>query len=91
MNGDNYPSFEASADNRSAQVIQVESSKLLGPLMAFCVLSCVISGIAIGLSMGARDNGQKAERETRLMRLEVDELKVALKTQGIATHEGSTP
>jgi len=59
------------------------------------VVACSMSGIALGLSIGARDTANQAkylaERETRLQRLEVDELKVALKVQGISTHEGSSP
>jgi hypothetical protein len=59
------------------------------------VVACSMSGVALGLSIGARDDAieakRVAERETRLQRLEVDELKIALKMQGIETHEGSKP
>lgn len=55
------------------------------------IVACSMGGIAVGLAIGAKSEAAKAERETRLMRLEIDEMKVALKTQGIETHEGSTP
>lgn len=55
------------------------------------IVSCSMAGIGVGLAVGAKHEAAKAERETRLMRLEIDEMKVALKTQGIETHEGSTP
>ena len=54
-------------------------------------VACSMAGVALGLSIGSRDTANRAERETRLQRLEVDELKVALQVQGIKIHEGSTP
>lgn len=54
-------------------------------------VACSISGVSLGLAIGSRDTANRAERESRLQRLEVDELKVALQVQGIKTHEGSTP
>lgn len=59
------------------------------------IVACSMSGIGLGLSIGARDTANEAkriaDRETRLQRLELDEVKVALQTQGIKVHEGSTP
>lgn len=46
---------------------------------------------AIGISTYGAVKGGIAERESRLQRLEVDEMKVALQVQGIKVHEGSTP
>ena len=37
------------------------------------------------------DAKARIDRETRLLRLEIDELKVAIATQGIKIHEGSSP
>lgn len=47
--------------------------------------------VAIGLGVYGAIKGSIAERESRLQRLEVDEMKVALQVQGIKVHEGSTP
>ena len=66
------------------------------------VVACTLSGMAIGLAAGTRDlatrtesraveSAKLAEREMRLLRLEVDELKVALQVQGIKVHEGVKP
>lgn len=76
---------------QGASVIQVESSKLVGLLVVLSLLAIAGASFAVGLALGAKDEARKAERETRLQRLEVDELKVALQTQGIKIHEGSTP
>lgn len=46
---------------------------------------------AIGIATYGAVKGGIAERESRLQRLEVDEMKVALQVQGIKVHEGSTP
>ncbi len=63
--------------------------------LPWIALIAILSGLSLGLAIGARDAANHAlkiaERETRLQRLEVDELKVALQTQGIKIHEGSTP
>lgn len=47
--------------------------------------------VAIGLGMYGAIKGSIAERESRLQRLEIDEMKIALQVQGIKVHEGSTP
>lgn len=51
----------------------------------------VVAIVTAGLSTYAAVKSSIAERESRLQRLEVDEMKVALQVQGIKTHEGSTP
>lgn len=84
-------SISPDVGQQSASVIQVESNKLITSLVAVVVLAIGLAALALGLSIGARDMAAKAERESRLQRLEVDELKVALQTQGIEIHEGSTP
>lgn len=57
------------------------------------VQALVVGGVmaAIGLATYGAVKGSIAERESRLQRLEVDEMKVALQVQGIKVHEGSTP
>ena len=47
--------------------------------------------VAVGFGVYGAVLGRIAERESRLQRLEVDEMKVALQVQGIKIHEGSTP
>lgn len=81
----------AEVGTQGASVIQVESNKLLGLFVFVALLAIAGAALAIGLAIGARDEAHRAERESRLQRLEVDELKVALQTQGIKIHEGSTP
>lgn len=73
---------------RSASVIQIESNKL----MPWLFLVCMLSGVSIGLSALAVNLANKAERESRLQRLETDEMKVALSIHGISTHQdGDSP
>lgn len=76
---------------QAASVIQIESNKLVGVFVVVALLAIGVAALALGLSIGARDIAKQAERESRLQRLEVDEMKVALQTQGIKIHEGSTP
>lgn len=84
-------------NNRGAISQQVDNSvnKALPWVVLVAIVSCSMAGAAIGLSVGARDTANEAkrlaDRETRLQRLELDEVKVALQTQGIKVHEGSTP
>jgi hypothetical protein len=54
-------------------------------------VACSMAGVSLGISIGARDAASIAERESRLQRLEVDELKIALQVQGIKVHEGVSP
>lgn len=72
---------------QGASVIQVESNKLVGLLVVIGVLSILVGAVALGLSVGARDMASKAERESRLQRLETDELRAALSRAGIRTHD----
>lgn len=57
------------------------------------VQALLVAGViaAIGIATYGAVKGSIAERESRLQRLEVDEMKVALQVQGIKVHEGSTP
>jgi hypothetical protein len=58
------------------------------------VVQALIVGVsiaALGFGVYGAVLGRIAERESRLQRLEVDEMKVALQVQGIKIHEGSTP
>jgi hypothetical protein len=75
----------------AASVVQIESHKLVGTLIVLSVLAISLASVALGLSVGAKETAARSERESRLQRLETDELKVALQVQGIKTHEGSSP
>ena len=57
------------------------------------VQAIVVLGVLVAIGFGVYGAilGRIAERESRLQRLEVDEMKVALQVQGIKVHEGSTP
>lgn len=91
------PPVEVTAHERSNQTTVVDQSvnKTLPWVVLVAIVACSLGGAALGLSIGARDTAVEAkriaDRETRLQRLELDEMKVALQTQGIKVHEGSTP
>ncbi len=89
------PQIEVSASPLAAQHTQIDASNRKNDALPWVVLvaivSCSLGGVGLGLGIGARDVANKAERESRLQRLEIDEMKVALQTQGIKIHEGSTP
>jgi hypothetical protein len=57
-------------------------------VQAILIVAVIFSA---GISTYAAVKASIAERESRLQRLEVDEMKVALQVQGIKVHEGSTP
>jgi hypothetical protein len=89
------PPIEVTAHERANQTTQIDASNRKNDALPWVVLvaivSCSLGGVGLGLGIGARDVANKAERESRLQRLEIDEMKVALQTQGIKIHEGSTP
>lgn len=59
-----YPvDFDASNDNRSAQVIQIDSGKHV-QVVATCAILCALSAC---LALFAAYTGVKAERETRML------------------------
>lgn len=57
-------------------------------VQAILVLGVIAS---MGIATYGAVKGSIGERESRLQRLEVDEMKIALQLQGIKVHEGSTP
>lgn len=79
--------MSAYVDRQSASVIQIESGKLVHAALIIAFIGLTLAGIGVGLSIGARDTAQRAERESRLQRLEVDELRAAIARAGISTHE----
>ncbi len=88
-----FPPVEVTAHEKANQTTNVDQSvnKTLPWVVLVAIVSCSLGGVGLGLGIGARDVANKAERESRLQRLEVDEMKVALQVQGIKIHEGSTP
>jgi hypothetical protein len=88
-----FPPIEVTAHEKANQTTNVDQSvnKTLPWVVLVAIVSCSLGGVGLGLGIGARDVANKAERESRLQRLEVDEMKVALQVQGIKIHEGSTP
>ncbi len=74
-------------DRQSASVIQIESGKLVHAALIIAFVGIALAGIGLGLSISARDTATRAERESRLQRLETDELRAALSRAGIKTHD----
>lgn len=83
------PAIHASPNvgTQAASVVQIESNKLVGLLVVVGLIAVLLASVALGLSIGARDLANKAERESRLQRLETDELRAALSRAGIRTHD----
>lgn len=73
--------FDATADNRSAQVIQVEALGRGGivVLLATVIVALLVAAMSYGLAGRAMDRASMAERESRILKDEVDRLKVELK------------
>lgn len=77
--------FDASADHRSAQVVQIESLGKGGIayLLFAGLLAVVVSLMAWSVATRASDRAAIAERETRIIRDELDRLQVEI---GISTN-----
>lgn len=71
-------SIEADNDNRSAQVIQVESSKLLPIVLTLAAIALFVAGLATGLSLWALSYADKARMEARLLQVKVEGFEKAL-------------
>lgn len=76
-----------SIGTQGASVIQIESNKIAGLVVIISLMAILLGALAVGLSIGSRDMAIKAERESRLQRLETDELRAALSRAGIRTHD----
>jgi hypothetical protein len=73
--------FDATADNRSAQVIQIES---LGKgAWAILTAAIVISTFALSLAWLANDLARRAERETRVLQDQLQTARLELAKRGI--------
>lgn len=74
-------------DNQSASVVQIESHKLVGTLIVLAVLAIALASVGLGLSIGAKETAARAERESRLQRLEIDEMNIRLELAKIPKHQ----
>lgn len=98
----------ASVSGQGASVIQIESNRALPIAVAIVAVALVLSALAFGFAINAKDQAfnteararaeiarmeslilreqQRIDRETRLQRLETDELKAAFVNSGFKTH-----
>lgn len=74
LRDDGIPCLDAVADNRSAQVIQVETSRML-PLI---VTLCVLQGFSLGIAAWALSYADKARMESRVLQVKVEGFEKAL-------------
>lgn len=77
--------FEATADNRSAQVIQIESLGKGGIAVVLLtgVLAVVLAALAIGIAGRAMDRATIAEREARVAVDQFQTARIELAKRGI--------
>lgn len=74
---------ERRENSPSATVYVVEQSKLLPWLMVICLLA----GVSLGISVWAIFQARIAEREARILKINVDGYETALALQGIDPHK----
>lgn len=82
---DRDPFIQAENDNRSAQVIQIESSRVL-PLL---VVLSAISGLAVAIAYAALNRARDAETEARMLEYYVLEMDAKLIAAGFKTDSES--
>ncbi len=78
--------MKAHASHRSAQVIHIEA-KWSGVALA---IACIALGLAGWSMLSYSKDYRELERENRLLQLKVDDMRVALNAQGIATNKHAT-
>ncbi len=90
-----YPLPGIHANDRSSISSNIRNDNSVNKTMPWIALAMLVSGVAMGLSIGARDTSLEAkriaDRETRLLRLQLDDLRTTLKAQGIKIHDQETP
>lgn len=74
-----YPLLKARNSHRSAQVVQIESTRLL-PLI---VVLCVLVGLSLGVACWALAYADKARMESRILQVKVEGFENALHAHGI--------
>jgi hypothetical protein len=77
-----YP-IRAHNKGRSAQVIQVESSRLIPLLVAITACGMVLAGLATGVAFWALSYADKARMEARVLQIKVEGFENALHARGI--------
>jgi hypothetical protein len=75
--------IDATNDGRSAQVIQVESSRLMPLLIALAALSMLVAGIAVGFAIVAMHDADIATRQALSDKMRVEGFTRALIAHGI--------
>ncbi len=82
---DRDPFIQSDTDNRSASVIQIESSKVLPVIVVLAILS----GAAIALAWFATLRANDSEREARMLQYYLLELDAKVIASGIKRPEDS--
>ncbi len=72
------PDIEQRNAPQGAQVIQLESSRLVPVLVALAAMGLVMSGLALGVALWARDDADQARMEARLLQVKVEGFEKAL-------------
>ncbi len=70
--------FEANNDNRSAQIVQIETSRLTPLLVAISACGMVLAGLGLGVGLWALSYADKARMESRLPQVKVEGFEKAL-------------
>ncbi len=85
MNETEYDTFDIEQRNapQGAQVIQLESSRLVPVLVALAAMGLVLSGLALGVGFWALSYADKARMESRVLQVKVEGFENALHAQGI--------
>jgi hypothetical protein len=77
------PDIEQRNAVRGAQVIQVESSRLMPLLVSLAAMGLVLSGLGVGIGCWALSYADKARMEARILQVKVEGFENALHAQGI--------
>jgi hypothetical protein len=77
------PDIEQRNAVRGAQILQIESSRLVPVLVALSAIGLVLAGLGVGLSCWALSYADKARMESRILQVKVEGFENALHAQGI--------
>jgi hypothetical protein len=79
------PDIEQRNAPQGAQVIQLESSRLVPVLVALSAIGLVLAGLALGVAFWARDEARRAEMRADQLQLEVESFKNVLHAAHLPT------
>ena len=82
---DDAPGISQRNASQGAQVITVESSRLVPVLVALAAIGLVLSGIALGVAFGAQREADRAQQRADLAQLEVESFKNVLHAARLPT------